>query len=141
MSLLSTSRLAASRKKRSNFDTAITLTRDLLFAPFVRSSGRASSAGRDERAFDRCAERFGSEAPGVAPAVDEERRCTGHAARHAGIDVTLDPRGNRLGVRVGGELVEVEIERLGVEQQAPRLERVLMGEQRVVHGPEPALDA
>src|SRR5690349_3054753 len=140
MSLLSTSRLAASRKKRSNFGTAITLTGDLLFCS-LRPSGRAASTGRDERPLDRRAERFGSEAPGVAPTVDEERRCTGYAARHARLDVTLDPSGNRLGIRVGGELVEVEIERLGVEQQTPRVQRVLMREQRVVHRPEPTLHA
>src|SRR3954447_13260337 len=79
-------------------------------------------------------------APRVALAGGEQRRRGGHPGAHAGPEVRGDAGFHRLRAAVGVEARDVEPEPLRTFPEVRVLEPPLVGEQRVVHGPEGALD-
>src|SRR5680860_1580508 len=77
----------------------------------------------------------------MAMAVDEERRSSCCAAGVAAGDVALDSQRMSPLMQVVGEAIAIESERVGVAQEVCFAQRPLVGEEQVVHLPEPALRA
>ena len=77
----------------------------------------------------------------VATAVDEERGRPGGAAVVGTRDVPLDAERVAPLVQLADEPVDVETECRRVLRQVGLLERLLVGEEHVVHLPEPSLGA
>jgi hypothetical protein len=72
------------------------------------------------------------------PAGDE-RRARRHAGAHRAAHVALDARLHLVAAPVGVEALEVEPELLGARPQVGVVDAALVGEQRVVEGPERTL--
>src|SRR5215210_5895675 len=84
-------------------------------------------------------EQAGLRTPRMPLPAREQRGGGGHSGAHAGAEVGGDATLDRLGVAVGVEAADVEPQALGALPQLWVLEPSLVGEERVVHGPERAL--
>ena len=71
--------------------------------------------------------------------VDKQRRCRRDAGADARAEVLRDPRDDVIGAPIGLEAVEVDAEVTAALPQVRRVQVPLVGEQRVVHLPKPAL--